>query len=167
MSENPSASNIRLVREAGTAIATLLGGQVPAPINERSYRRPHHRQHARAINQVVEHIREMQDYLVPLARGELDVEPPGRRNLLASPLKELHSQMRNLRWQAGQLAAGNLNQRFDCMGELSELLNRITALLREKERTIQLLRDRLAETGPPVSGPTATKPTIGEPVGMA
>jgi len=137
--------NLALLRAAGTAVGALLGGQIPEPLDTKQYNRAHLRQHAAAINQLIEFVRELQEYAGPLSRGDLNATPPQRANLVASPLKELQSQLKNLAWQVSRLAAGDHSQRFHVFGELSESLTALAEQMRQKDRAIAWLRDELAK----------------------
>lgn len=51
------------------------------------------------VNEMMYSISEIWDFILPLSKGVLNIEPPKASNVLASPFKELHSQLRNLVWQ--------------------------------------------------------------------
>jgi len=67
-------------------------------------------------------------------RGTAPPQPAGR------PYKQLHANLRHLTWQAKQIAAGDLNQRVDYLGEFSIAFNEMINALREKRRTEEQLR---------------------------
>jgi diguanylate cyclase (GGDEF)-like protein len=79
------------------------------------------------------------EFILALADGNLDVAPPPRNQLVA-PYKQLHANLRHLTWQAKQIAAGDLNQRVDYLGEFSIAFNEMIDALREKRRTEEQLR---------------------------
>lgn len=54
---------------------------------------------------------ESNEFLKHLQAGELDVKPPGRHNFYN--LKELHSALKHLTWQANQIANGDYSQKVD------------------------------------------------------
>ena len=90
------------------------------------------------ISRLVGEMKEAQEFIAALSLGRLDVDPP-RRNHLISSFKQLHSNLRHLTWQTQQIAAGDLNQRVDFLGEFSIAFNSLIAALREK----RLAEDRL------------------------
>ncbi|CAG0933915.1 GGDEF domain-containing protein [Geobacter sp.] len=92
-----------------------------------------------AVNQLVAAFAASQEFILALADGNLDVAPPPRNQLVA-PYKQLHANLRHLTWQAKQIAAGDLNQRVDYLGEFSIAFNEMINALREKRRTEEQLR---------------------------
>ena len=64
-------------------------------------------------------------FLHHLQIGELDVMPPGRHNFLAGGLKELHSALKHLTWQANQVANGDYSQCVNFLGDFSTSFNQI------------------------------------------
>jgi diguanylate cyclase (GGDEF)-like protein len=58
-----------------------------------------------------------------LCQGNLDTQVPGRRNYLAAPLKELHTQLSSLTWSMEQLAKGNIVSKLYFPGALYESFN--------------------------------------------
>lgn len=72
-------------------------------------------------------------FLKSLCAGTLDVEPPGRHNVLAGNLKELHSVLKFLTWQTEQVAGGDYQQRVDFLGEFSKAFNTMIHQLEERE----------------------------------
>lgn len=93
---------------------------------------------AESVAMLVGELKDAQTFIAALSLGRLDVEPPPRNHLIAS-FKQLHSSLRHLTWQTQQIAAGDLNQRVDFLGEFSIAFNSLTESLREK----QLAEDRL------------------------
>jgi diguanylate cyclase (GGDEF)-like protein len=83
-------------------------------------------------------LREAQDFISALSQGRLEIDPPTRNHLVA-PFKQLQANLRHLTWQTQQIAAGDLNQQVDFMGEFSVAFNRLIEALREK----RLAEDRL------------------------
>lgn len=92
---------------------------------------------SQSINELVYSFSEIWDFILPLSQGMLNIEPPKARNLLASPFKELHSQLRTLVWQVQQIAQGDYNQRVVFMGEFSQVFNSLVEALEEKSRLAQ------------------------------
>lgn len=92
---------------------------------------------AALANILIEDIKELYEYAIPLAQGNLSIERPKKTNLLASSLKELHSRLLHLTWQAQQIAKGDYAQRVDFMGEFSEAFNRMTVMLSDRENSLK------------------------------
>lgn len=84
-------------------------------------------------------LREAQDFISCLSQGKLDVEPPPRNHLI-SQFKQLQANLRHLTWQTQQIAAGDLNQRVDFLGEFSAAFNTLIGALREKEKAEEEVR---------------------------
>ncbi len=81
---------------------------------------------------------ESREFIGALSEGKLDIEPPPRNQLIA-PFKQLHANLRHLTWQTQQIAAGDLQQRVDFLGEFSVAFNSLIEALQEK----RLAEDRL------------------------
>ncbi|MFI3250631.1 MAG: diguanylate cyclase [Eubacteriales bacterium] len=82
-------------------------------------------------------LNENNEFLSHLNQGSLNFPAPGRRNFLASGLKELHAIMQHIVWQAQQVAEGDYSQRMDYLGEFSNAFNTMTEQLREREQKLQ------------------------------
>lgn len=77
------------------------------------------------------------EFLKHLQAGELDVKPPGRHNFLAGNLKELHSALKHLTWQANQIANGDYSQKVDFLGDFSASFNSMIHQLAEREAKLK------------------------------
>ena len=84
------------------------------------------------ITLLVQNFKESQDFLSAFAKGELDVLPPKRNNLIA-PFKQLHSDMLHLVWQTKEIAKGDYNQEVSFMGDFSVAYNKLIEALKEKK----------------------------------
>lgn len=80
---------------------------------------------------------ESNEFLKHLQAGELDVKPPGRHNFLAGNLKELHSALKHLTWQANQIANGDYSQEVDFLGDFSASFNSMIHQLAEREAKLK------------------------------
>ena len=80
---------------------------------------------------------ESNEFLKHLQAGELDVKPPGRHNFLACNLKELHSALKHLTWQANQIANGDYSQKVDFLGDFSASFNSMIHQLAEREAKLK------------------------------
>ncbi len=82
-------------------------------------------------------IQEMKDYSADLSKGNLSVVPPSKDNPLCENLKNMHSNLNHLTWQAKQVAKGDYSQTVSFLGEFSEAFNMMTAQLREREHALK------------------------------
>lgn len=89
---------------------------------------------------------EYKDFLRHLQMGELNIEPPSRHNFLAGNLKELHSMLNHLTWQANQIAHGDYSQRVSFLGDFSTSFNQMIHQLSERESKLKLQSTMLSET---------------------
>jgi len=90
----------------------------------------------REINSLIEYFEEISNFIVPLSKGVLNVNRPRTKNFLASPFKELHSQLLNLTWQAEEIAKGNYQHRIDFMGDFSKAFNNMVEALDKKTKLL-------------------------------
>ena len=94
-------------------------------------------------NRVIKQFNEAHDFLSSVSKGLLEVDPPPK-NLLISPFKQLHANLRHLTWQTKQVATGDLSQHVDFLGEFSNAFNTMIGSLRER-RDIELALKRSEE----------------------
>lgn len=94
---------------------------------------------AESVSKLVAGLKDAQEFIAALSLGMLDVDPPPRNHLIAS-FKQLQSNLRHLTWQTQQIAAGDLNQQVDFLGEFSIAFNSLIAGLREKRMAEDRLR---------------------------
>lgn len=131
-----------MMEEAADRLARLLQGAIPAKIDLDRCDQSDEREFGEMMNQLIDCMREIHDFIVPLSRGELYDNKPQTGNFLASPFKELHSRLLHLTWQAKQVAKGDYEQRVDFMGDFSAAFNDMVISLADKER---LLRNKIDE----------------------
>lgn len=131
-----------ILEQARDAITALLKSAQPPTISEEDYSDPTIKDFARSINQLTGFISELSEYIAQLSKGKLDIETPQTNNFLASPFKELHSNLRHLTWQARQVASGDYGQHIDFMGDFSEAFNTMISSLKHKDEQI---RQRLTQ----------------------
>ena len=124
-----------IIEQMSTSLTQLLQGKKTKTIRHENYAESLEIL-AKSINEVVYSFSEIWDFILPLSRGMLSIEPPKARNILASPFKELHSQLRTLVWQVQQIAQGDYKQHVDFMGEFSDAFNSMVNALEEKDRLI-------------------------------
>ena len=132
-----------MMNEVCLKLNTLLEGKVPDLIPVDKFKEADDRQLAQLLNELFAYLREIQEFILPLSRGNLDqVKPPRKRNFLSSPFKELHSRLLHLTWQANQVAQGDYSQRVDFMGDFSDAFNCMIHFLHQHE---QELRGKISE----------------------
>ena len=85
---------------------------------------------------MVEEILAINRFAKSLADGSLSGELR-LRGRLAGSLKALQANLRHLTWQVQQVAAGNLSQRVEFMGEFSSAFNQMTANLAQARSALQ------------------------------
>jgi len=95
------------------------------------------------INRMQQIFQQLSNFAKALSHGNLDASYPDRRNYLAAGLKQLHSQLRHLTWQAQCVASGDYNQFVDFMGDFSEAFNTMVMQLREREIGLSDQRDAM------------------------
>jgi len=83
------------------------------------------------LHQIISESRELANHI---AEGNLDCELPPKENALAAPLKNLHSSLKHLTWQAQMVAEGKYNQQVNFMGEFSVAFNDMIAQLSRREQ---------------------------------
>lgn len=88
--------------------------------------------------QYLEHaVEEMRAYSEALSRGNLSCPIPSRNNPLCANLKNIHSNLNHLTWQAKQVAKGDYSQTVSYLGEFSEAFNSMTRQLEEREEALK------------------------------
>lgn len=97
------------------------------------------------VNNLIATFNDMSEFIKALAEGNLEVSAPPRRNLLASPYKQLQANLLHLVWQTQQIAAGDFTQRVHFMGDFSTSFNSMVEALEEKRRTEKLLQEERAK----------------------
>jgi diguanylate cyclase (GGDEF)-like protein len=119
-----------IVKELNEHLSRLLRGDF-SPVRPISAEAPELQTMADSIAQFVRFLAESQNFISALYKGKLDVEPPPRNPLIAS-CKQLHANLRHLTWQTKEIAAGDLDQHVDFLGEFSVAFNSMIESLREK-----------------------------------
>jgi diguanylate cyclase (GGDEF)-like protein len=101
-----------------------------SPVRPISAEAPELQTLADLIARFAAYLAEAQDFISALYKGKLDVEPPPRNPLISS-CKQLHANLRHLTWQTKEIAAGDLDQHVDFLGEFSVAFNSMIESLRE------------------------------------
>ncbi len=97
--------------------------------------------------QLCKMIVEVNEYSLQLARGNLSVALPSRKNFLSWSVKHLHAQLNHLVWQLKQVSKGDYTQVVDYMGDLAEGFNSLTEQLKLREEQSVYERDHDILTG--------------------
>lgn len=123
-------------------LTSLLRGEIPAKIDLGAGDVVVDRALGEKVNQLIDFMREIHAFIVPLSQGELHDLRIRPGNFLASPFKELHSRLLHLTWQATRVANGDYEQRIDFMGDFSEAFNSMIISLAQNEK---MLKDKIDE----------------------
>ncbi|WP_295436319.1 SpoIIE family protein phosphatase [uncultured Thiodictyon sp.] len=131
-------------------LSRILRGEKPPPmVLPADYPQDEFNQFVGYFNRLVIEYDDFADFMYSMARGELDRAPPAGKMRVLQSFKSLQANLRHLTWKTQQIAAGDLSQRVDFMGDFSTAFNEMTRQLQqafadlrqEKERSEQLLRD--------------------------
>lgn len=76
-------------------------------------------------------------FLRALGEGNLDAPTPDRHNFLAGSLKDLHSSLKHLTWQADQVSKGDYSQQVHFLGDFSNSFNMMIQQLSEREHKLK------------------------------
>lgn len=123
-------------------INMLLQGNIPDEIHTDDIVGEDELNLAGTLNRLIAFMHEVNDFIVPLSRGELADIKISPKNFLGSPFKELHSRLLHLTWQSKQVALGDFNQRVDFMGDFSEAFNSMIVSLENNEK---ILKNKITE----------------------
>jgi len=77
------------------------------------------------------------DAMEQIARGDLETDALLGRMPVVQSFKALHSNLRHLTWKTQQIAAGDLEQRVDFMGDFSVAFNRMTQQLKDSYQELE------------------------------
>ncbi len=130
------AQLVDIVHMVGVRLEALLKGQKPEQIDTFLFEGEHGRDLAEVTNQLIETFDEIRQFILPLSQGRLSEFVPRKGNVLASPFKELHAQLKHLTWQAQRIADGDFKQRVDFMGEFSLAFNTMVGKLAQREEQL-------------------------------
>jgi len=126
-----------MIEEAVKKLSLLLRGRIPEKFDPENIKEENHRILAEKLNQLFDFVEEIEEFVVPLSKGELHDIRIQPRNFLGSPFKELHSRLLHLIWQAERVANGDYSQRIDFMGDFSEAFNAMVVCLEHKETALK------------------------------
>jgi adenylate cyclase len=83
------------------------------------------------------------EVMAQIAQGELDTRPLMDRMAVTHSLKALQSNLKHLTWKTQQIAAGDLDQKVDFMGDFSTAFNTMTQQLKESRAQLLNLNQQL------------------------
>lgn len=89
---------------------------------------------------------EANEFIYALTVGNLEIEAPKNYNFFIGNLKELHSNLKHLTWQANQVANGDYNQNVSFLGDFSNSFNKMIFQLSERETELQKKSEILSES---------------------
>jgi len=124
------------IRSVNEALRALLRGELPETLPLPGTDVDDIKELCETANNLVASFQETRDFITSLSRGNLEKEPPAR-NLLISPFKQLHANLKHLTWQTRQVAKGNLGQHVDFLGEFADSFNSMIGSLKEKRRAVE------------------------------
>ncbi len=115
---------------AAARINKLLAAQGAKPLLPNGLS-PELQAFAQRFDQLLDALDALRRFMILLANGNIAHDPPPGVHLLG-PLKHLQASLRHLTWQTQQVAAGDLDQQVDFLGEFSTAFNAMIESLREK-----------------------------------
>ncbi len=133
-----------LIDKITGAIHYLRTGKVPEPIaipddlpdNEI-------RQLLTFLNRFLVEFALFAEAMAQIAQGELDTRPLRDRMAVTHTFKALQSNLKHLTWKTQQIAAGDLEQKVDFMGDFSTAFNTMTQQLKESRAELVNLNQQL------------------------
>jgi signal transduction histidine kinase/ActR/RegA family two-component response regulator len=93
-----------------------------------------------AVAKLYDDVLAIRETLAHFAKGEFDI-PLAGRGAVWGHLKALQANLKHLAWQVEQVAAGDLSQRVDFMGDFSSAFNKLTQQL---EDSLEKMKNREA-----------------------
>ncbi len=81
--------------------------------------------------------------MTQLAQGELDLRPMAGRMAVTYSFKALQSNLKHLTWKTQQIAAGDLDQKVDFMGDFSIAFNTMAQQLKDSRAQLVNLNQQL------------------------
>jgi adenylate cyclase len=133
-----------LIDKITETIHYLRTGKVPRPIpipddlpdNEM-------RQLITYVNRFLVEFALFAEAMAQIAQGELDTRPLMDRMAITHSFKALQSNLKHLTWKTQQIAAGDLEQKVDFMGDFSTSFNTMTRQLKESREQLVDLNKQL------------------------
>ncbi len=95
------------------------------------------------VNRFLVEFAAFSEALAQMAQGELQTWAVASRMAVVQSLKTLHSNLRHLTWKTQQVAAGDLEQKVDFMGDFSAAFNSMTRQLKDSREQLLKLNEQL------------------------
>ncbi len=89
------------------------------------------------VNRFLSEFAPFAEAMEQVARGDLNTRDLLGRMQVVQSFKALHSNLRHLTWKTQQIAAGDLEQRVDFMGDFSTAFNRMTQQLKDSYQALE------------------------------
>lgn len=134
--ENHTASHNKLLYQVNARLDDLFHGRIPEKIDLSLYHEVSEHHLAVRINQLIDFFQGTAKFISPLAQGELPAAAPWTENFLSAPLRDLHSRLQHLTWQAKQVANGDYRQRLAFLGDFADAFNALIISLEQKENIL-------------------------------
>lgn len=100
----------------------------------------HLREVFQTLHILSDNLDELRVYMNLLAEGNIDAEPPSRKNYISGGLKELQANLLHMTWKVDQISKGDYNQEIDFMGRFSDSFNYMVSKLKARESEISEAR---------------------------
>ena len=103
---------------------------------------------ARGLQLLNQFLIEERELAYKLADGILEIDKlPDNDNVMAYPLKTLHSSLKHVAWKAKQIEKGDFSQRLDFAGEFADIFNNMADQLKKSREELerQAFRDPLTK----------------------
>jgi class 3 adenylate cyclase len=98
------------------------------------------------VNRFLVEFATLTEAMEQIAQGELDTRPLIGRMALIHGVKALQSNLRHLTWKTQQVAAGDLEQKVDFMGDFSAAFNSMTQQLKDSREQLERRNRFIRET---------------------
>ncbi len=95
------------------------------------------------VNRFLVEFTAFSEALGQMAQGELNTRAVASRMAAVQSLKTLHSNLKHLTWKTQQVAAGDLEEKVDFMGDFSTAFNSMTQQLKDSREQLLKLNTQL------------------------
>jgi serine phosphatase RsbU (regulator of sigma subunit) len=114
------------------ALHRILNGKTPAPVAlPEGHPDDEVRQVATYTNRFLVEYSRLAEAMDALSRGSVELDVPKSRMSVLQSFKNLNANLRHLTWKTQQIAAGDLTQHIDFMGDFSIAFNSMTQQLHD------------------------------------
>jgi len=135
---------VELIDRITATFHYLRTGKVPPPIPiPDEFPDNEIRQLITYVNRFLVEFATLTEAMDQIAQGELDTRPLIGRMALVHGFKALQSNLRHLTWKTQQVAAGDLEQKVDFMGDFSAAFNSMTQQLKDSREQLVNLNQQL------------------------